>query len=60
MVFCVEALEILERGEAFPKAPLQAGQEEENADGKEKRTAQAYGFVEDPTRGFDYAKAAIS
>ena len=33
-----KALEILERDEAFPKAPLQAGQEEENADGKEKRT----------------------
>ena len=34
-----KALEILERDEAFPKAPLQAGQEEENTDGKEKRTA---------------------
>ena len=24
-----------------------------------KRTAQAYGITEDPTRGFNYAKAAI-
>ena len=55
-----KALEILERGEAFPKAPLQAGQEEENTNGKEKRTAQAYSITEDPARGFDYAKAAIS
>ncbi len=29
-------------------------------DGKKKRTAQAYSITEDPTRGFDYAKAAIA
>ena len=54
-----KALEILERDEAFPKAPLQAGQEEENADGKEKRTAQAYGFVEDPSQIYHYASVAV-
>ena len=50
-----KALEILERGEAFPKAPLQAGQEEENTNGKEKRTAQAYSFTEDPSQIYRYA-----
>ena len=54
---------IREKGEAFPKATV-AGEEEEvtkdKKDGKKKRTAQAYSITEDPTRGFDYAKAAIS
>ena len=50
-----KALEILECGEAFPKAPLQAGQEEENTNGKEKRTAQAYSFTEDPSQIYHYA-----
>ena len=50
-----KALEILERGEAFPKAPLQADQEEENTNGKEKRTAQAYSFTEDPSQIYHYA-----
>ena len=50
-----KALEILERGEAFPKAPLQADQEEENTNGKEKRTAQAYSFTEDPSQIYRYA-----
>ena len=54
-----KALEILERGEAFPKAPLQAGQEEENTNGKEKRTAQAYGFTEDPSQIYHYASVTI-
>jgi len=55
-----KALEILERGEAFPKAPLQAGQEEDNNNnGKEKRTAQAYGFTEDPSQIYHYASVTI-
>ena len=55
-----KALEILERGEAFPKAPLQAGQEEDNNNnGKEKRTAQSYGFTEDPSQIYHYASVTI-
>ncbi|EXY31855.1 hypothetical protein M080_5857, partial [Bacteroides fragilis str. 3397 T10] len=51
------------KGEAFPKAPVAVEEEEvtkDKKDGKKKRTAQAYSITEDPTRGFDYAKAAIS
>ena len=54
-----KALEILERGEAFPKAPLQADQEEENTNGKEKRTAQAYSFTEDPSQIYHYASVTV-
>lgn len=45
-----KALDILERGEAFPKAPEQQTPTENNKkNGKEKRTAQIYGFIkEDP------------
>ena len=32
----------------------------DNKDGKKKRTAQAYGITEDPTRIFDFAEATIS
>jgi hypothetical protein len=54
--------EILEKGEAFPKAPVAVEEEvtKDKKDGKKKRTAQAYSITEDPTRGFNYAKAAIS
>lgn len=59
----LKGMEILENGEAFPKAPEVA--EEEDAtkdmkDGKRKRTAEAYGTVEDPTRIFKIAEASIS
>lgn len=48
-----KALELLEHGEAFPKAPVK--KEENKNEGKKKRTAQAYGIVEDPTLPFRYA-----
>lgn len=51
-----KALEILQNGEAFPKAPEETPNlEEPKNDGKEKRTAQAGSFVEDPTQTFRYA-----
>lgn len=60
----LKGIEILEAGEAFPKAPVAVEEEGEvtkdNKDGKKKRTAQAYRITEDSTRGFDFAKAAIS
>ena len=59
----IKGIEILEKGEAFPKAPVAVEEEEvtkDKKDGKKKRTAQAYSITEDPTRGFNYAKAAIS
>lgn len=45
-----KALDILEKGEAFPKAPEEtAPTEKSKNNGKEKRTAQTYGFIkEDP------------
>lgn len=49
----LKALEILERGEAFPKAPATI-KEEEN-DNREKRTAQVYSRIEDPAHRFRYA-----
>ena len=39
----IKGIEILEKGEAFPKAPVAVDS-----------------ITEDPTRGFNYAKAAIS
>ena len=51
-----KALDILERVEAFPKAPEATPIiEDKKDDGKEKRTAQAGSFVEDPTQLFRYA-----
>lgn len=50
----LKALEILERGEAFPKAPETTKGEEEN-DNREKRTAQVYNRIKDPARSFHYA-----
>ena len=54
-----QGIELLEKGEAFPKAPAETEEEvtKDNKDGKKKRTAQAYSITEDPTRGFNYAKA---
>ncbi|ADV43450.1 S41 family peptidase [Bacteroides helcogenes] len=55
-----KALEILEREEAFPKAPEgQPLKEEKKNDGKKKRTAQADSFAEDPTHIFRYASLAV-
>lgn len=49
------ALEILEKDEAFPKAPAPTPLNETDNEGKEKRTAQADSFVEDATQLFRYA-----
>lgn len=49
----LKALEILERGEAFPKAPTTI--KEEKNDNREKRTAQVYSRIEDPAYNFHYA-----
>lgn len=49
----LKALEILERGEAFPKAPTTI--KEETNDNREKRTAQVYSRIEDPAHNFHYA-----
>ncbi len=48
----LKALEILERGEAFPKAPTTI--KEEKNDNREKRTAQVYSRIEDPAHNFHY------
>ncbi len=47
-----KALEILQKGEAFPKAPEPSITEEKTNDGKEKRTAQTDSFTEDATQLF--------
>lgn len=49
----LKALEILERGEAFPKVPTTI--KEEKNDNREKRTAQVYSRIEDPAHNFHYA-----
>lgn len=49
----LKALEILERGKAFPKAPTTI--KEEKNDNREKRTAQVYSRIEDPAHNFHYA-----
>lgn len=49
----LKALEILERGEAFPKAPTTI--KEEKNDNRKKRTAQVYSRIEDPAHNFHYA-----
>ena len=43
------------KGEAFPKHPPRQKRKDERPMEKEKRTAQAYGFTEDPTQIFDFA-----
>lgn len=50
----LKALEILERGEAFPKAPETATDNKDN-ENRKKRTAQVYSRTEDPARYFRYA-----
>ena len=57
-----QGIELHERGGASPKARAETEEEvtKDNKDGKKKRTAQAYGITEDPTRIFDFAEATIS
>ena len=56
----LKALEILEKGEAFPKAPeADLTTEDRNDDGKEKRVAQANSFLEEPAQIFRLAEHAI-
>lgn len=55
-----KALEILEKGEAFPKILKDTTLiDKKNNDGKQKRTAQAYGFTENPARFFGYATITV-
>ena len=54
-----KALEILENGEAFPKAPEDVVKEETKDEGKKKRTAEAYGIVKDPARAYHYAAIPV-
>ena len=62
MLLSLKVLRYLKKGEAFPKAPVTVEEEvtKDKKDGKKKRTAQAYSITEGPTRGFNYAKTAIS
>ena len=63
MLPSLKALRYSKKEKLFPKAPVAVEEEEVTKDKKmerKKRTAQAYSITEDPTRGFDYAKAAIS
>ena len=56
----LKALEILEKGEAFPKAPeADLTTEDRNNDGKEKRVAQANSFLEEPAQIFRLAEHAV-
>ena len=51
-----KALEILIKGETFPKAPEETPiTEDKNDEGKKKRTAQAGGTAENPAQIFRYA-----
>ena len=58
----IKGIEILEKGEAFPKAPVAVEEEEvtkDKKDGKKKRTAEAYGIVKDPARAYHYASIPV-
>ena len=56
-----KGIEILQKGEAFPKVPETEEEEtKDKNDGKEKRTANACIIHEDPTEIFKYAKATLS
>ena len=56
----LKALDILEKGEAFPKAPeTDLTTENTNDDGKEKRVAQTNSFLEEPAQIFRLAKHAV-
>ena len=55
-----KALDILEKGEAFPKAPDdELTTEETDGNGKEKRIAQANSFLEEPAQIFRLAECTI-
>ena len=50
----LKALEILEKGEAFPQAPEEIANNETGND-EQERTAQVCGRIKNPARGFHYA-----
>jgi carboxyl-terminal processing protease len=52
------ALDILNNGEAFPKAPSKKDTNKSN-ERKKKRIAQAYGFIKDPAESFHYASYRV-
>ncbi|TWV14789.1 S41 family peptidase [Bacteroidaceae bacterium HV4-6-C5C] len=52
------ALDILNNGEAFPKAPSKKDTNKSN-ERKKKRIAQAYGFIKDPSESFHYASYRV-
>lgn len=54
-----KALEILKNGEAFPKVPEETLKEEPKDEGKEKRTAEAYGAVKETARNDHYASISV-
>ncbi|MDE5701151.1 MAG: PDZ domain-containing protein, partial [Bacteroides sp.] len=54
-----KALEILKNGEAFPKVPEETLKEEPKDEGKEKRTAEAYGAVKETARTDHYASISV-
>ena len=55
-----KALDILEKGEAFPKAPDdELTTEETDGNGKEKRIAQANSFLEEPAQIFRLAECTV-
>lgn len=57
-----KGIELLQKDEAFPKAPEKTEEDLKKGkkDGKKKKTAQGYGIHENPARIFDYAKATVS
>ena len=54
-----KALDILEKGEAFPKAPDELTTEEPDDNGKENKIAQANSFLEEPAQIFRLAECSI-
>ena len=55
-----KALDILEKGKAFPKAPDdELTTEETDGNGKEKRIAQANSFLEEPAQIFRLAECTV-
>lgn len=52
------ALDILNNGEAFPKAPSKKDTNKSN-EKKKKRIAQAYGVIKDPSESFHYASYRV-
>lgn len=55
-----KALDILEKGEAFPKAPDdELTTKETDGNGKEKRIAQANSFLEEPAQIFRLAECTV-